>query len=72
MAESFATNDFVSEAIEKHADLVRRICYLHLKNKADVEDVFQEVFLQFFPNLGVTRAEAATMLNRVMTMVPAE
>lgn len=27
---------------------------------------------QFFPNLGVTRAEAATMLNRVMTMVPAE
>jgi hypothetical protein len=27
---------------------------------------------QFFPGLGVTRAEAATMLNRVMTMVPTE
>jgi len=50
LAESFGTNDFVSEAIEKHADLVRRICYLHLRNKADVEDVFQEVFLQFFLN----------------------
>ena len=57
MAESFATNDFISEAIEKHADLVRRICYLHLKNKADVEDVFQEVFLQFFLNFHTFESE---------------
>lgn len=57
MAESFATNDFVSEAIEKHADLVRRICYLHLKKKADVEDVFQEVFLQFFLNFHTFESE---------------
>ena len=57
MAESFATNDFVSEAIEKHADLVRRICYLHLKNKADAEDVFQEVFLQFFLNFHIFESE---------------
>jgi RNA polymerase sigma-70 factor (ECF subfamily) len=38
----------ISMAIEKHADMVRRICFLYLKNRADVEDVFQEVFLKFF------------------------
>jgi RNA polymerase sigma-70 factor (ECF subfamily) len=57
LAESFDTSDFVSEAIEKHADLVRRICYLHLKNRADVEDVFQEVFLQFFLNFHIFQSE---------------
>lgn len=28
--------------------MVRRICFLYLKNYVDVEDVFQEVFLKFF------------------------
>ena len=48
MTESFGTDDYVSAAIEKYADMVRRICFLYLQNQADVEDVFQEVFLQFF------------------------
>jgi len=43
-----AQDDAVSKAIEKYADMVRRICFLYLRNKADVEDVFQEVFLKFF------------------------
>ncbi len=34
-------------AIEKYADTVRRICFLHLRNVHDVEDVFQEVFLKY-------------------------
>lgn len=34
-------------AIEKYADTVRRICFIHLKNYSDVEDVFQEVFLKY-------------------------
>ena len=42
------TDVSISEAIEKYADMVRRICFLYLKNEADVEDVFQEVFLKFF------------------------
>lgn len=34
-------------AIELYADMIRRICLLHLKNHADTEDVFQEVFLKY-------------------------
>ena len=34
-------------AIEKYADTVRRICFVHLKDYHDVEDVFQEVFLKY-------------------------
>ncbi|HEY5466691.1 MAG TPA: sigma-70 family RNA polymerase sigma factor [Clostridia bacterium] len=37
----------VSAALDKYADTVRRICFLHLRQRADVEDVFQEVFLQY-------------------------
>ncbi len=50
MSQSFGTDGYVSAAIEKYADMVRRICFLYLRNKADVEDVFQEVFLKFFLN----------------------
>jgi RNA polymerase sigma-70 factor (ECF subfamily) len=34
-------------AVEKYADTVRRICFIHLKNFSDVEDVFQNVFLKY-------------------------
>lgn len=37
----------VSAAVDKYSDMVRRICFLYLKNYSDVEDVFQEVFLKF-------------------------
>lgn len=37
----------VSLAIEKYADLVKRICMLNLKNYADTEDIFQTVFLKY-------------------------
>lgn len=50
MSQSFGTDDYISAAIEKHADMVRRICFLYLRNSTDVEDVFQEVFLKFFLN----------------------
>ncbi len=40
--------DFISGIIEKHADMVKRICCLYLRNEADAEDVFQDVFLKFF------------------------
>ena len=36
-----------NRAIELYADTVRRICFMHLKNHEDVEDVFQEVFLKY-------------------------
>lgn len=36
-----------TRAIEQYADMVRRICMVHLKNEADTEDIFQEVFLKY-------------------------
>lgn len=36
----------ISDSLEKYADMVRRISYMYLRNKHDVEDVFQEVFLK--------------------------
>ncbi len=37
----------VNDAVEKYADMVKRICFYHLKNTADTEDVFQNVFLRY-------------------------
>lgn len=34
-------------AIEQYADMVRRICMIHLKNYEDTEDIFQTVFLKY-------------------------
>ena len=37
----------VNDAVEKYADMIKRICFYHLKNPADTEDVFQNVFLKY-------------------------
>ncbi len=39
-------NEKITETLEKYSDMVRRICFLYLKNSADVDDIFQEVFLK--------------------------
>ncbi len=36
-----------NRAVDLYSDTIRRICFLHLKNYSDVEDVFQEVFLKY-------------------------
>lgn len=39
-----------SEAIrvvERYSDMIRRICFLHLKNQSDTEDISQNVFLKY-------------------------
>lgn len=35
------------QAIERYADTVKRLCMIYLKNHADTEDVFQNVFLKY-------------------------
>lgn len=45
-------------AVEKYADTVRRICFLHLKNHHDVEDVFQDVFLKYVLYTGTFESDA--------------
>ena len=37
----------VNRAIELYADMVKRLCLIHLKNDADTEDIFQTVFLKY-------------------------
>lgn len=37
----------VNRAIEQYADMVRRLCMIHLKNYHDTEDIFQTVFLKY-------------------------
>lgn len=36
-----------NRAIDRYADLVRRVCMIQLKNHADTEDIFQIVFLKY-------------------------
>ena len=36
----------INRAVEEYADMVRRVCFYHLKNREDTEDVFQNVFLK--------------------------
>ena len=36
-----------NRAVDLYGDTVRRICMIHLKNKADTEDIFQNVFLKY-------------------------
>ena len=38
------------KALDKYGDMVRRICFVHLKKEEDVEDVFQEVFFKYTSN----------------------
>lgn len=42
-----------NEAVERYADLVRRLCMIHLKNHADTEDIFQTVFLKYLTSTTV-------------------
>ena len=41
------SEEAVCLAIENYADTVQRICFIHLKNAADTEDIFQTVFLKY-------------------------
>lgn len=42
--------EVVRDALEQYGDMVRRVCYIHLKKEADVEDVFQNVFFKYASN----------------------
>jgi RNA polymerase sigma-70 factor (ECF subfamily) len=43
-------NDPISTALKTYANTVRRICFLYLRDSADADDVFQEVFLKLLQN----------------------
>lgn len=37
----------VNRAIDQYANMIRRLCMVYLKNQADTEDIFQNVFLKY-------------------------
>jgi RNA polymerase sigma-70 factor (ECF subfamily) len=41
------SEDEANFAVERYADTVRRICFIHLENHHDAENVFQDVFLKY-------------------------
>lgn len=43
--------------MEQYADMVRRLCLVHLKNQADTEDIFQTVFLRYVLSSTVFESE---------------
>lgn len=43
----------LNRVMEAYADMVRRICFVHLKSRHDTEDVFQNVFLKYLLYDGV-------------------
>lgn len=44
-------------AVEQYADLIRRICFLHLKNRSDTEDISQNVLLKYLLYSGAFESE---------------
>lgn len=43
----------LNRAMELYADTVRRVCFVHLKNYHDTEDIFQTVFMKYILYSGV-------------------
>ena len=41
------TEEQVNLAVERYADMIKRICLLRLKSPQDTDDVFQSVFLKY-------------------------
>lgn len=56
-SNTISAEEMVMTAIDKYADMVRRICFLHLGNRSDIEDVFQEVFIQYYLNADIFQNE---------------
>jgi len=52
MDKSYTGNDVLHDAVTRHADMVVRIAFHHLRNQADAEDITQEVFLKLLQKPG--------------------
>lgn len=41
------TEKEIVKAIDQYADMVQKICFIHMKQQCDVDDIFQTVFLKY-------------------------
>lgn len=37
----------MKQAIDQYGDMVQKICFIHMKQQCDVDDIFQTVFLRY-------------------------
>ena len=47
------SEDDLNRVMNEYADMVRRICFVHLKDRHDTEDVFQDVYMKYLLYKGV-------------------
>lgn len=47
---SLRTNDYINEVLCNYSDMVYKLALSQTKNRADADDVFQEVFISFMKN----------------------
>ena len=47
----------IKKALDKYSDMIRRICFVQLKNHADVEDIFQNVFIKYATSSQIFESE---------------
>lgn len=52
------TEEQVNLAVERYADMIKRICLLRLKSPQDTDDVFQSVFLKYLDSSKEFESEA--------------
>ena len=65
------TKDYISDLLDKYSDMVLRIAYTYLKNRADAEDIVQDVFLRIIdkkPSFNDERHEKSWLIRATINM----
>lgn len=48
------TQKHISELVDQYGDMILRLAYTYLKNKADAEDVVQDVFMKIIEKIRIS------------------
>ena len=65
------TKDYISDLLDKCGDMVIRIAYTYLKNRADAEDIVQDVFLRIIdkkPSFNDENHEKSWLIRATINM----
>ena len=65
------TKDYISDLLDKYSDMVLRIAYTYLKNRADAEDIVQDVFLRIIdkkPSVSDESHEKSWLIRATINM----
>ena len=59
------TDTAFEEAVERYADMVFRLAYSYLRNRADAEDVMQETLLKLYTRADAEEVWPSPLLNHI-------